>query len=86
MGLFSRKAREPRVHLDDPRFDGWVTVEQYEDVATAAAFADRLDELAIPNALTADHAPGRGGRGAVYLQVPGDRYDDAAVALAGWDL
>jgi len=84
VGLFSRKPREPRVHLDDPRFEDWETVEEYEDLATATAFADRLTELEIPNALTADHAPDERGRGAIYLQVPGDQYDEATVALEGW--
>ena len=55
-------------------------------MATATAFAGRLTELEIPNALTADHAPDRHGRGAIYLQVPGDQYDEATVALEGWDL
>jgi len=86
VSVFSRKPREPPVHLHDPRFDGWETVEEYEDVATATAFAGRLTELEIPNALTADHAPDRHGRGAIYLQVPGDQYDEATVALEGWDL
>jgi len=86
VGLFSRKRREPQVHLHDPRFDGWETVEEYEDLATATAFAGRLTELEIPNALTADHAPDGHGRGAIYLQVPGQQYDEATVALEGWDL
>ena len=82
---FSRRRKQPEVHVDDPRFDGWETVEQFEDVATATAFAGRLNELRIPNALTADWAPDRFGRGDIYLQVPGDCYDDAAAALGGWE-
>ena len=85
MGLFSRKAREPQVHIDDPRFSGWETVDEYEDLSTATAFAARLAELDIPNALTADWPLDRFGRGAIYLQVPGDCYEDATVALEGWD-
>lgn len=86
MGLFSRKPREPQVHVGDPRLDGWSTVEEYEDVATASAFGGRLTELGIPNALAADWEPDPYGRGSIYLQVPGDRYDDATIALEGWDL
>ena len=85
MRLFSRKSREPRVHIDDPRFDDWETVDEYEDLSTATAFAGRLSELDIPNALTSDWPLDRFGRGAIYLQVPGERYDDAAVALEAWD-
>jgi len=74
------------VHVGDPRLDDWATVEEYEDVSTASAFAGRLSELDIPNALTADWEPDRHGRGTIFLQVPTDRYDDATVALEGWDL
>ncbi len=81
MGLFSRKPREPRVHIGDPRFEDWLTVDEYGDLATATAFAGRLEELDIPNVLTSDWPLDRFGRGAIYLQVPGNRYDDAAVAL-----
>ena len=86
MGLFTRKTREPQIHIDDPRLDGWETVEEYEDVSTASAFAGRLTELDIPNALAADWAPDKHGRGTIFLQVPGARYDDATMALEGWDL
>jgi hypothetical protein len=86
VGLFSRKPKEPQVHVDDPRLDGWLTVEEFEDVSTADAFAGRLGELGIPSALAADWEPDRYGRGEIYLQVPGDRYDDATVALEGWDI
>ena len=85
MGLFSRKPKQPQVHVGDPRFDDWETVDEYEDLATATAFAGRLSEIGIPNALTADWPLDRFGRGAIYLQVPGDRYDDAAVALDSLD-
>ena len=85
MGLFSRKQREPQVHIGDPRFDDWETVDEYDDLSTAGAFADRLGELAIPTALTADWPLDRFGRGAIYLQVPGDRYDDAVAALDALD-
>jgi hypothetical protein len=85
MGLFSRKPREPQIHIGDPRFDGWETVEEYEDLSTATAFAGRLAELDIPNALTADWPLDRFGRGAIYLQVPPESYDDAAVALDSLD-
>jgi hypothetical protein len=86
VGLFSRRRKEPKVLVDDPRLDGWITVEEYDDVSTASAFGERLSEMGIPNALAADWEPDRFGRGTIFLQVPGDRYDDATVALEGWDL
>lgn len=88
MALFRRRrpaaVKEP--YIDDPRFDGWETVGEFEQLDTAQAFAGRLSELEIPNALTADEAPDRHGRGDVYLQVPPERYSDATVALDGLDL
>lgn len=85
MRFFSRRSREPQVHIGDPRFDGWETVERYEDLATATAFAGRLSELDIPNALTADWPLDEFDRGDIYLQVPGERYDEASAALEAWD-
>lgn len=86
MALFSRKPKEPAVHIGDPRFDGWETVAEFEDVATATAFAGRLGELGIPGALTADWELDQHGRGEIYLQVPGEHYDEATVAIEGYDL
>ncbi|MEA2493683.1 MAG: hypothetical protein QOJ29_1594 [Thermoleophilaceae bacterium] len=86
MALFSRKPKDPAVHIGDPRFDGWETVGEFEDLSTATAFAGRLRELSIPNALTADWELDRFGRGEIYLQVPGEHYDDATVAIEGYDL
>jgi hypothetical protein len=88
VGLFSRKRRaiaatEP--YIGDPRFDDWETVADFEALDTAQAFASRLTELDIPNALTADEPLDRFGRGDVYLQVPPERYGDATVALDGLD-
>lgn len=67
MGLFSRKSRKPPVHIGDPRFDDWETVDEYEDLSTATAFAGRLRELGVPNALTSDWPLDRLGRGTIYL-------------------
>ncbi len=89
VSLFSRRPRRPRegeLHIGDPRFDRWETVgESYEDLPTAQAFAARLTELGIPNALTSDRALDRFGRGDVWLCVPPERYGDAEVALDGLD-
>jgi hypothetical protein len=88
VGLFSRKRRGPRhgVHVGDPRFEGWETVAEFGDAMTASAFAGRLAELGIENAMTADEEPDENGIGDVYLSVPPERYGDATVALDGLDL
>ncbi len=61
------------VFIDDPRFDGWETVQTFEDVATASAFAQQLNECGIDAALTADSSPDRHGRGDIYLSVPSEQ-------------
>jgi hypothetical protein len=86
VALFSRKPKPPAVNVGDPRFDSWETVAEFEDLATATAFAGRLRELDIPNALTADWELDKHGRGEIYLQVPGEHYDGATVAIEGYDL
>lgn len=73
------------MHVGDPRFDDWETVDEYEDLSTATAFAGRLAELRIPNALTSDWPLDRFGRGTIFLQVPGEHLDAAAVALEAGD-
>jgi phage replication-related protein YjqB (UPF0714/DUF867 family) len=87
VGLFSRRRSKPKsdLHVADPRFDEWEIVADFEDVQTARAFAGRLTELGIENALTTDWPLDRHGRGDVALRVPGERYGDATVALEGLD-
>lgn len=89
MALFARLRRRPPAdkepYVGDPRFDDWETVAEFEQLDLARAFAGRLTELGIPNALTADEPPDRHGRGDLYLQVPPDRYGDATIALDGLD-
>ena len=86
MKLFGRRDKPDREpYIGDPRFDDWETVADFEQLDTAQAFASRLTELGIPNALTADEPLDRFGRGDVYLQVPPELYGEATVALDGLD-
>ena len=80
--LFGGRAREPDVHVGDPRFEDWETVREFEDVKTARAWAQHLSEAGIDAAVTADHAPDRFGRGDVFLQVPPGRWSDAEELLS----
>ena len=66
------------IHLADPRFDSWETVETYEDVGTARAFAAQLNEWGIDVALTADHERERHGKGDIFLCVPADQLIEAS--------
>ncbi len=65
------------VHLNDPRFDGWETVQTFEDVSTASAFAQQLQEAGFDAALTADNPPNRHGKGDIYLCVSPEQAIDA---------
>jgi hypothetical protein len=85
MGLFSRRRSKSDLHVGDPRFDEWEVVADFESIQTARAFAGRLKELGIENALTSDWPLDRFGRGDVSLRVPGELYGDATVALEGLD-
>jgi hypothetical protein len=75
--LFKTAPREPLVVLNDPRLDGWETVTTFEDTRTAVAWRDRLRELGVDAACTADHELDRTGRGDIYLVVPPDQWSRA---------
>jgi hypothetical protein len=71
MGLFRRRGeREADIAIGDPRLDGWETVVSVEDRPTAVAWRDRLREVGIPAACTADRPLDRFGRGDIYVVVP----------------
>lgn len=71
-----RSARE-QVAVGDPRFDGWETVSQFEDQATAVAWRDQLRALGVDAGCVADHPLDRLGRGDIYLVVPSDQWSRA---------
>ena len=71
--LNRKPAREPQLHVGDPRFDSWEVVRDFEDLPTALAFRQQLTESGIEAVLTADWALDRFGRGDIALRVqPGD--------------
>ena len=71
--------------MGDPRFDGWEVVRDYEDVATARAFRQSVEEAGIDAVLTSDWPLDRFGRGDIALRVPPDSWGDAEVLLDGLD-
>jgi hypothetical protein len=76
--LFKSPAgKEPLVSIGDPRLDGWETVATFEDTKTAVAWRNRLRELGVDAACTADHELDRTGRGDIYLVVPRDQWSRA---------
>ena len=71
--------------MGDPRFDAWEVVRDYEDLATARAFRQHVEEAGIDAVLTSDWPLDRFGRGDIALRVPPDSWGDAEVLLDGLD-
>ena len=76
-----RREREPRIHVGDPRFDGWEVVRDFEDLESALAWRSHLEEAAVECALTTDWPLDRWGRGDIALRVPPDRWSEAEELL-----
>lgn len=72
--------------MGDPRFDDWETVGEFEDAESARAWRDHLEQAGIEAAVTSDHQLDRFGRGALYLQVPPDRWSEAEEYLSNLGL
>jgi hypothetical protein len=71
--------------VGDPRFDAWEVVRDYEDLATARAFRQHVEEAGIDAVLTSDWPLDRFGRGDIALRVPPESWGDAEVLLDGLD-
>ena len=85
LGRRKDRAREPRIHIGDPRFDGWEVVRDFEDLESALAWRQHLDEAGIECVLTSDWPLNRFDRGDVALLVPPGRWSEAEEALGGFD-
>jgi hypothetical protein len=72
-----RAAKEDKVSIGDPRFDGWETVSVFEDQATAVAWRDQLRAMGLDASCIADHPLDQFGRGDIYLVVPPDQWSRA---------
>jgi hypothetical protein len=78
--------REPLVHVNDPRFDHWDVVRDFEDMETARAWRQHLSEIGIEAVLTSDWPLDRFGRGDIALRVPPGSWSEAEEFLDGLDL
>jgi hypothetical protein len=86
--IFSRRDRAPKpghLYVGDPRFDGWDVVREFEDLESARAWRQHLDEAGIEAAITADHPLDRFSRGDIYLQVPPGSWSEAEEILSDLD-
>jgi hypothetical protein len=82
-GRRRRGAAPGDLHIDDPSYDDWEVVCDFEDLATAQAFRDSLAEAGIESVLTADWALDRYGRGDIALRVPPGSWSEAEELLSG---
>jgi hypothetical protein len=76
------RSRKPRIHIGDPRFDSWEVVRDFEDLESALAWRQHLDEVGIEAVLTADWPLDRFNRGDIALRVPSGRWSDAEDVLS----
>ncbi len=65
-----RTPKEPAVSINDPRFEDWETVSEFEEQKTALAWRDQLRALGVVANCVADRPLDRFGRGEIYLVVP----------------
>lgn len=81
-----RPDRADRLHVNDPRFDAWEVSRQFEDLESARAWRQHLEEAGIEAVVSSDHELDRFGRGDVYVQVPAERWSEAEEFLSNLDL
>lgn len=95
MGIFSRllggadrPAREDRSQLvaDDPRFDDWEPVRDFEEIDAARSWRQHLEDAGIDAVITSDWPLDRFGRGDISVRVPPDRWSDAEEFLSNLEL
>jgi hypothetical protein len=77
------RAQHAALHVGDPRFDDWEVVRDFEDLETARAWGQHLDDAGIESALTADWELDEFGRGDIALRVPAASWSDAEAYLSG---
>jgi len=80
-----KRAREPKIHVGDPRFDSWEIVRSFEDLESALAWRQHLDDAGVECAVTSDWPLDRFGRGDISLQVPPGSWSDAEGILSAYD-
>ena len=90
MGLLDR-LRSPHadgmreLNVADPRFDDWEVVRDFNDLDSARAWRQHLEESGGDAVLTSDWPLDKHGRGDVALQVPPGRWSEAEELLGGYE-
>jgi hypothetical protein len=65
------------LHVGDARFDGWEVLRDFEDLDSARAWRQHLEEAGIDAVITSDWPLDRFGRGDIALRVPPGSWSDA---------
>ena len=73
------------MHVNDPRFDHWEVMRDFEDTETAGAWRQHLAEAGIEAVLTSDWPLDRFGRGDIALRVPRESWSAAEELLSNLD-
>ena len=81
--LIGRSGELSDLHVADPRFDDWPVVRDFEELPTARAWRQHLEEAGVEAVLTADWALDEFGRGDIALRVPPGDWSDADAFLDG---
>jgi hypothetical protein len=79
-------SEQSELRVGDPRFDDWEVVHDFEDVASARAWRQHLEEAGVEAVITSDWALDRFGRGDIALRVPPGRWSEADEFLSGLGL
>lgn len=69
------------LHVGDPRFDDWEVVRDFEDLESARAWRQLLEERGIEAVLTSDWPLDEFGRGDIALRVPPGLWSEAEEIL-----
>ena len=85
LGRLRKRARTPKIHVGDPRFDGWEVVRDFEDLESALAWRQHLETGGVECVLTTDWPLDRFDRGDIALRVPPGFWSDAEAILSDID-
>jgi hypothetical protein len=85
----TRRAAQPSRHelqIADPRFDDWEVVHDFEDLRTARAWRQHLEEAGLEAVITSDWPLDHFDRGDIALRVPPGIWGEAEELLSGLSL
>jgi hypothetical protein len=73
------------LHVGDPRFDDWDVVRDFENLETALAWRQHLEESGVDAVITSDWPLDEFRRGDIALRVPPGRWSEAEEVLGDLD-